>query len=65
MWMNEEDVDYEDDNKTKKTSSKKGSNFMNQGQFGKTKVDDTEGDTSEEEAESSDDNYRFVSYNMT
>jgi len=56
----EEDVDDNDDNTKKKMSNKKVSNFMNQRQSNKTKVDDTEGNTSDSEAESSDDDYRFA-----
>ena len=53
-------MDDNDDNTKKKMSNKKVSNFMNQRQSNKTKVDDTEGNTSDGEAESSDDDYRFA-----
>ena len=53
-------MDDNDDNTKKKMSNKKVSNFMNQRQSNKTKVDDTEGNTSDSEAESSDDDYRFA-----
>jgi len=54
----DEDVDEEDDNTTKKTSNKKGSNFMNHGQSKKVENNDNEGDTTEEDAESSDNDYK-------
>ena len=56
----EEDVDNKDGNTTKKASNKKGSKFMNQVQYEKTKVDGNEDDTSDEEAESCDDDNKFA-----
>ena len=55
-----EGVHDEDNNTTKKTSNKKGSNFMNHGQFKKVEKDFAEGDTTDEDAESSDNEYRFA-----
>ena len=49
-------MNSEDDDTTKKTSNKKGSNFMNQGQLTRSK----RGNTTDEDTESSDDEYRFA-----
>ena len=56
----DEDVNDEDDDMIKTTSNKKGSNFMNQGQFKKVEVNEPEGNTTDKDAESSYDEYRFV-----
>jgi len=58
----EENTDYEDDNMKKKTTNKKGSNFMNQGKYEKKRTGNEEENSkdSDEEAESSDDNYKFA-----
>jgi len=45
---------------TKKMSNKKGSLFMIHGQFKEVEKDDTEGGTTDEDAESSDNKYRFA-----
>ena len=59
-YVNEcdEDVDYDDT--TTKKSNKKGSNFMNQGQFSDIQEGCTECDTMDEDVDSSDDEYRFA-----
>jgi len=55
-YANKSDEDYA----TTKMLNKKGSNFMNQGQFSKIEEGSTEGDTSDEDVEGSDDKYRFA-----
>ena len=59
-----EGVHDEDNNTTKKTSNKKGSNFMNHGQFKKLEKDYAEGDTTDEDAESLTMNTDSRSYSM-
>jgi len=59
----EENTDDEDDNMKKNLSNKKGSNFINQGQYEKTKSgrnEDNGSDDSDKEVESSDDDYKFT-----
>ena len=59
-YANEWDEDVGHDDITSKMSNKKGSNFMNQGQYDKVEEGGTEGKTTYEDAESSDNEYRFT-----
>jgi len=58
----EENKDDKDNNTKKKTLNKKGSNFMNQGKYEGTKNgnDNVNSEDSDEEAESSDNYYKFA-----
>jgi len=53
--VNECDKDVNHDDMTTKMSNKKGFNFMNQGQFSDIEEGCTEGDTTDEDTDSSDD----------
>ena len=57
----QESSDDEDDSMKKKTTNKKGSNFINQGEYDKKKTKNEEDSkNSDEDAESSHDDYKFA-----
>ena len=57
-YANECKIDIEQ-GETEKTSNKKGSIFINKGQFDKVEEGDTKGNTTDKDAENFDDEYRF------